>query len=99
MNKEEIIDAVLEINFKMRSLEEALAFVLEKYDAGIVLEKETDRALLQAPPVTSLEGVDLILQRLDYIEDMIRSLHMGLAIDATQDIVRVAQIIREGNQW
>lgn len=98
MNREEIIDAVLEINFKCRSLEEALALILEKYDAGIVLEKETDRALLQAPPVTTLEGVDLILQRLDCIENMVKCLHIGVALEATHDIARIAQIIRENKQ-
>ena len=49
MNREEIIDAILEVNFKCRSLEESLSFVLEKYDSGIVLEKETDKTLLQMP--------------------------------------------------
>lgn len=95
MNREEIIDAILEINFRMRSLEESLAFVLEKYDSGIELEKETDKQLLKMPPVTTLEGIDLILQRLDCIEDMIKCLNGSLALNATYDIARVAQILKE----
>jgi hypothetical protein len=95
MKREEIIDAILEINFKMRYLEESLAHVLEKYDEGIVLEKETDKTLLQMPPVTSLEGIDLILQRLDCIEDMVKCLNGNLALNATYDIARVAQILKE----
>ena len=95
MKREEIVDAMLEINFKCRSLEEALAFILEKFDEGIVLEKETDQALLKAPPVTSLEGVELILQRLDCIEDMVKCLTVELAVGATLDIARVAQLLKE----
>ena len=95
MKKEEIVEAVLEINFKCRSLEESLAFILEKYDQGIVLEKETDKALLKQPPVTSLEGVELILERLDCIEDMIKCLTAELAIGVTLDLARAAQILKE----
>lgn len=95
MNKEEIIDAILELNFKFRSCEESLMLVLEKFDESIQLDRVTDQTMLQYPPITTLEGVDVILQRLGTIEDMLSCLVNDRATAVAMDILAMNKIIKE----
>lgn len=94
-DKEKIIDGILDINFRLRQLEEALANILNLVDANVNLEKVTDAATLEAVPITSAEGMTQIHLRLDDIESAIHSLMPDMAVASAQAILQYKSIIQK----
>lgn len=94
-DKEKIIDGILEINFRLRTLEESLANILNLVDANVNLEKVTDTATLEAVPITSAEGMTQIHLRLDEIESAIHSLVPHIAVSTAQAILQYKSIIQK----
>lgn len=93
--KEEVIDGLLALNFQLRSCEESIANVLNAYDAGIDLEKVTDTEILKHAPITSVEGIEKISERLDVIEHMIKCLTAKNSIAVSTTILQYRQILED----
>lgn len=95
MTKEQLIDGLLELNFQLRSCEESLANIINAVDANINLEKITDDTMLKNPPITSVEGIDMIAQRLNIIEDMIKCLVVDQSLNVANALVQYKRILQE----